>query len=124
MPTKLTKIKPVWIISIIGVLIVLIVGGLLLRPKKLNGSYSAEISILFTKSKDTLKFTKDNKVAEYADGEKTNTGHYKIDGDKLTFNLGDVHVKAKLASDHKSFTLGSGTGIAGMAKGLHYTLDD
>lgn len=118
MLTKITKVKPVWIISIIGILVILIIGGMLLRPKKLNGSYSAEMTFLFIKSKDILKFTKDNKVVEYAEGEKTNTGHYKIDGDKLTFNLGHVHVKAKLASDHKSFTLGQGTGIGGFVKGI------
>ncbi len=123
MPLKGTKLKPAWIIGIVGLIVVVIVGVLLLRPKKLTGSYSTTVTVLVATSKDTLKFTRDNKVVEYSDGEKTNTGTYKIDGDQLTFKLGKTDLSAKLAKDHQTFKIESASGMAGFSKGLVYKLD-
>ncbi|KRO05289.1 hypothetical protein IV54_GL000183 [Levilactobacillus paucivorans] len=71
-----------------------------------------------------MKFTRDNKVTEYQDGKKGATGTYKIDGKDLKFNLDSTTINAKLADDHKSFKVSSGSGSGAFAAGLTYTLED
>ncbi|MFC6165667.1 hypothetical protein ACFP3T_13440 [Lactiplantibacillus dongliensis] len=118
------KLKPAWIIGIVGLIVVIGVGVMLLRPKKLTGSYSTDVTVLFATSKDTMKFTRDNQVVEYSDGEKTNTGTYKIDGDQLVLKLGKTDISAKLAKDNQSFKITSASGMTAFAKRLTYKLDD
>lgn len=124
MKSKLSGVKPAWVIGVVIALIVIVVGVIALKPKKLNGNYSAEVTVLFIKSKDTLKFTRDNKVVEYQDGKKGATGTYKIDGKNLNFNLDSTAINAKLADDHKSFKVTSGSGSGAAAAGITYTLED
>lgn len=114
--SKETKTK--WLIAI--VFIVLLVGFFVLKPKHLSGSYSHTINAFFTKSTDTLKF-KGDKVTEYADGEKMNTGTYKIKNNQLTVKFGRFQMNAALSDNKKSFVITSATGASDLASGFKYT---
>lgn len=114
--SKETKTK--WIIAV--VVAVLIIGFFVLKPKHLSGSYSHTINAIILKSTDTLKFDGD-KVTEYTDGEKMNTGTYKIKGDQLSVKFGRFHINATLSDNKKSFVITSATGASDLASGFKYT---
>ncbi|GAJ26838.1 hypothetical protein JCM15457_1789 [Liquorilactobacillus sucicola DSM 21376 = JCM 15457] len=115
------KIKKSWLITGIAIIaVVVIVGVVKALPKHLDGEYSHTTTFLFISSTDTLKFDGD-KVIEYADGKKTNSGTYKISGDELKMKINGVNMAAKLSDDKKSFVVKSADGIASLAKGFKYT---
>ncbi|KRL00516.1 hypothetical protein [Liquorilactobacillus capillatus] len=115
------KIKKNWLIGSIAIIVVIIiVGVMLVLPKQLDGKYSHTSTFLFITSTDTLKFDGD-KVIEYADGKKTNSGTYKISGDKLEMKISGTNMTAKLADDKKSFVIKSAEGMSSLAKGFKYT---
>ena len=65
-----------------------------------------------------------NKVTEYTDGRKTNTGTYKLSGQKLEIEINGYFMIANLSDDKKTFTVESATGVADLAKGYKYTKSD
>lgn len=115
------KIKKNWLITGIAIIaVVVIVGVAMALPKHLDGKYSHTVTLLFISSTDTLKFDGD-RVIEYADGKKTNSGTYKISGDELKMRINGINMTAKLSDDKKSFVIKSADGIASLAKGFKYT---
>lgn len=89
---------------------------------KLNGSYQAKINLLLVEGTDTLKF-KDDKVTEIdSNGETINKGTYTIKDNVLKIKIGKYHMKAKLADDHKSFTITSADGLLDLISGTKYKL--
>lgn len=115
------KIKKNWLIGGIAIVaVVVIVSVALVLPKHLAGKYSHTTTFLFISTTDTLKFDGD-KVIEYADGKQTNSGTYKIAGDKLEMKISGMNMTAKLADDKKSFVIKTAEGMSSLAEGFKYT---
>lgn len=119
------KKKRKWLFGLLGgvIIIGLVVTALFvfILPKKLSGTYSAEIPLLFRDVTDTLTFS-EGKVAETFDGQKMSKGSYTISGDKLTLIIGKSTLTAKLAKDKKSFAIQTAGGETGLTEGLTFTL--
>ncbi|MCT4388704.1 MAG: hypothetical protein ABF754_06250 [Leuconostoc pseudomesenteroides] len=109
--------------SIVVILVIIIMCIILLLPKHLQGKYSHTTDMFLVTSTDTLRFD-GSKVTEYTDGRKTNTGTYKLSGQKLEIEINGYSMIANLSDDKKTFTVESATGIADLAKGYKYTKSD
>lgn len=116
---QLLSSKRMLIGGVIFVLIVGIICIILLLPKHLQGKYSHTTDMFLVTSTDTLTFD-GNKVTEYTDGHKINTGTYKLSGQKLKIKINGYSMIAVLSDDEKNFTVESASGIAGLTKGFEY----
>lgn len=89
------NIKPSYVIGLIVVLVVLIGGFFVLRPKPLEGPYTAKVSNFGEVEYVTINFEGNNKIklhaatgveknGKFKEEAKSNAeGTYKVDGDKL-----------------------------------------
>ncbi len=108
-----------------GAVLIVIIGLFIFfsLPKHLTGEYSHKTNLLLFSSTDTLKFDGD-KVIEYTDGKKAQSGTYTISGSELKMTIAKYNMTAKLSDDKQSFVVESADGLASLTEGFKYTKTD